>query len=92
MMTDILIYAVLFFLLSPGLLLNIPGVKADNFFGAAFFKTNDYGGTGLDVESVFMTKKTSFWSILVHTGVFLALAYVVKMLLEKKEQRAQTTA
>lgn len=91
-MTDILIYGVLFFLLSPGLLLNIPGVKEGNFFGVSFFKPNAYGGTGLDVESVFMTKKTSFWSILAHTFVFMVLAYIVKMILEKKEQKTQATA
>ena len=92
-MTDILIYSLLFFLLSPGLLLNIPGVKADNFFGTAFFKQNvATGGLGLDVDAVLLTGKTSFWSILAHTVVFMVLAYVVKMLLEKKEQKKQTTA
>lgn len=90
-MTDILIYGVLFFLLSPGLLLNIPGTKGD-FFEAVFTKPNAMGGVGLDVDAVFITGKTSLWSILAHTVVFMILAYVVKMFLEKKEQKTQTTA
>lgn len=88
-MTDILVYSVLFFLLSPGLLLNLPGTKGD-FFEASFFKPNAYGGLGLDTEAVFMTQRTSFWSIVAHTVVFFVLAFVVKKLMTKKEE--QTTA
>lgn len=86
-MSDILIYSLLFFLLSPGLLLNIPGTKGD-FFEAVFTKPNAMGGVGLDVDAVFMTRKTSLWSILAHTLVFMILAYVIKMFIQK----SQTTA
>ena len=85
-MSDVLIYSVLFFLLSPGLLLNLPGTKGD-FFEASFLKPNAYGGLGLDTEAIFMTQKTSFWSILAHTAVFFVLAFIVKKLTEKKERK-----
>jgi ABC-type sugar transport system permease subunit len=85
-MTEVLIYSFLFFLLSPGLLLNLPGTKG-GFFDVFFFKPNAYGGIGLDTEAVFMTQKTSFWSILAHTVVFLVLALIVKMVLKPKENK-----
>jgi hypothetical protein len=91
MMTDILIYAVLFFLLSPGLLLNIPGTTGLNFWkDASFFKPNAMGGYGLDTDAVLMTHKTSFWSIVGHTVVFLVLAFLVKKVLAKSEEQQKT--
>lgn len=87
-MTDILIYSVLFFLLSPGLILNIPGTKG-GFFDASFFRPNATGGIALDTEAVFMTQKTSFWSILAHTVVFAVLAMIVKRFMVKKEEKTE---
>jgi hypothetical protein len=86
MMVDIIIYSVLFFLLSPGLILNIPGTKGD-FFDASFFRPNATGGLALDAEAVFMTEKTSFWSILAHTAVFAVLAMIIKKFILKKEEK-----
>lgn len=85
MMTDILIYGVLFFMLSPGLLLNIPGTKGLDFFEVSFLRPSAYG-MGLDYDAVFMTGKTSFWSILAHTVVFMVLAMIVKKYILKKDQ------
>lgn len=91
MMTDILIYAVLFFLLSPGLLLNIPGTSGMNFWkDASFLAPNDLGGSRVKLEDMLMTHKTSFWSIVGHTVVFLVLAFLVKKVLAKSEEQQKT--
>lgn len=84
---------VLFIILSPGVLLNLPGV-GDGFFDYTnIFVRNQVGNWGLNIPAVWMTGQTTLWSVLVHALVFglvMSLANVVNEAFQNTQQKDDT--
>jgi hypothetical protein len=82
---------VLFIVLSPGVLLNLPGVniESDNVFMSIINPFRVDEGWGFNKESVLMTKQTTLWSILVHALVFALIMGIVNKVTEKFEDQQE---
>jgi hypothetical protein len=74
---------VLFIILSPGVLLNLPGL-GEGFMGYSnIVARNQFGNWGLNTPAVWMTRQTSLWSVVVHALVFALVMSIVNTISER---------